>query len=146
MRVPLSWLNEFVQVDDIPVEELAERLTLAGLEVEEIERIGDWWDPERIRVGEVLKVEKHPNADRLVLATVEYGTGEPLTVVTGAPNVRPGMKVAFATVGATVINGYSEAREKIKLKPAKLRGVRSEGMVLSERELGLSDEHEGILE
>ncbi len=146
MRVPLSWLNEFVQVDDIPVEELAERLTLAGLEVEEIEHIGDWWDPERIRVGEVLHVEKHPNADRLVLATVEYGTGEPLTVVTGAPNVRPGMKVAFATVGAIVINGYSEAREKIKLKRAKLRGIRSEGMVLSERELGLSDEHEGILE
>ncbi len=146
MRVPISWLNDFVDVSDISADELAERLTLAGLEVTAIERVGDWWDPERIRVGQVLRVEPHPNADRLVLATVDYGAGEPLTVVTGAPNVRPGMKVAFATAGATIINGYSEAREKMVLKPATIRGVRSEGMVLSERELGLSDEHEGILE
>lgn len=145
MLVPLSWLNDYVPIDDIDPEELAARLTFAGLEVAAIEKIGDWWDAELIRVGEVLSVDAHPNADRLVLATVEYGAGQPQTVVTGAPNVQAGMKVAFATVGATVINGYSEDHEKIVLEPATLRGVRSEGMVLSERELGLSDEHEGIL-
>ncbi|MDQ7030043.1 MAG: phenylalanine--tRNA ligase subunit beta [Ardenticatenia bacterium] len=146
MRVPLSWLNEFVTVEDIPVDTLAERLTLAGLEVKAVERVGDWWDMERIRVGQVLRVERHPNADRLLLATVDYGGGEPLTVVTGAPNVRPGMKVAFALAGATLINGYSEARERMVLEPRAIRGIPSQGMVLSERELGLSDEHEGILE
>lgn len=148
MRIPLSWLNEYVSIDDIDPDALVERLTFAGLEVTAVEHVGDWWDRDLIRVGEVLSVEEHPNADRLVLATVsysEYSADEPQTVVTGAPNVRAGMKVAFATVGATVINGYSDDREKITLKPATLRGVRSEGMVLSERELGLSDEHEGIL-
>ena len=146
MRVPLSWLNEFVTVEDIPADALAERLTLAGLEVKAVEHVGDWWDAERIRVGQVLRVERHPNADRLLLATVDYGADEPLTVVTGAPNVRPDMKVAFALAGATIINGYSEAREKMVLEPRAIRGVPSQGMVLSERELGLSDEHEGILE
>lgn len=145
MRVPLSWLNDYVPIDDIDPDELAERLTFAGLEVTAVQRVGDWWDADLIRVGRVLTVEEHPNADKLVLATVEYGTDAPKTVVTGAPNVRADQKVAFATVGATVINGYSEDREKMMLKPAKLRGVKSEGMVLSERELGLSDEHEGIL-
>lgn len=162
MKVPLSWLNEYVDVSDLPPLELAERLTLAGLEVAAIEFIGIApppgaealisagdsfpWDRETIRVGEVLTVEPHPNADRLVLATVDYGAEAPLTVVTGAPNVRPGQKVAFATTGALIRNGYSAEHELVKLKPAKIRGVRSEGMVLSELELGLSDEHEGILE
>ncbi len=151
MRVPLSWLREYVEITLAP-EDLAEKLTLAGLEVTRIERVGDWWDPDRIRVGEVLRVEKHPNADRLVLATVDYGDPEPMTVVTGAPNLfpylgqeRPGIKVAFARAGAYLIDPYDEQRRKKKLKPAKIRGVRSEGMVCSERELGLSDEHEGIL-
>lgn len=161
MRVPLSWLNDYVEVSDLSPVELAERLTLAGLEVAGIEFVGIApppgvealiigegfaWDRETIRVGQVVAVDPHPNADRLVLATVDYGAEEPKTVVTGAPNVRPGQKVAFASVGAIVRNGHSDEHELIKLKPAKLRGVRSEGMVLSELELGLSDEHEGILE
>ncbi|NPA91883.1 MAG: phenylalanine--tRNA ligase subunit beta [Chloroflexi bacterium] len=151
MRVPLSWLQEYVDIT-LPPEELAERLTLAGLEVTRIEKIGDWWDPEKIRVGEILRVERHPNADRLVLATVDYGADEPLTVVTGAPNLfpyvdveRPGLKVAFALAGAYLIDPYDPERKRKKLKPTKIRGIRSEGMVCSERELGLSDEHEGIL-
>ncbi len=138
-----------------PFAELAERLTTAGLEVASIEYIGVpgpegsthlVWDAETIRVGEVRAVEPHPNADRLRLVTVDYGAAEPRTVVTGAPNVRAGQRVAYATTGATVINGYSGLGEFVTLEPKKLRGILSEGMVLSERELGLSDSHEGIIE
>ncbi|RME43981.1 MAG: phenylalanine--tRNA ligase subunit beta, partial [Chloroflexi bacterium] len=93
-------------------------------------------------------IKPHPNADRLVLAVVDYGGPEPMTVVTGAPNLKvgdSGLKAPFAVVGARVINGYAEELEYIRIKPAKIRGVRSEGMVLSEKELGLSDDHTGIL-
>ncbi len=152
MKVPLSWLKDFVEIT-MPVEELAERLTLAGLEVETIEHIGADWDREKIVVGQIVRVEPHPDADRLTLATVDYGAAEPLTVVTGAPNVKqyegqplPGpLKVAFAMVGAELIDGHADDGRKLKLKPTKIRGVRSEGMVCSEKELGLSDDHEGIL-
>lgn len=153
MRVPLSWLQEYVDVRDIPVEALAERLTTSGLEVATIEYIGVAgptsklaWDENTIKVGEIVAVEPHPNADRLRLVTVKYGVDAPKTVVTGAPNVRVGQKVGYAMTGATVLNGYSEAGELITLEPKKLRGIMSEGMVLSERELGLSDAHEGILD
>ena len=168
MRIPLSWLREFV---DIPVspEQLAERLTLAGLEVASIDYIGTvapekspWapeldkpvppdsipWDAERVLVGELLEVRQHPNADRLTVPLVGYGDGRSVAVVTGAPNVRPGMrgdKVALALNGARLIDGHSDTRRWMTLKPAKLRGVASEGMLCSELELGLSDEHEGIL-
>jgi phenylalanyl-tRNA synthetase beta chain len=147
MRIPLSWLRDYVDIT-LPVEELAERLTLAGMEVESIERIGAEWSRDHIFVGQVLEVKPHPNADRLTLARVEYGTGSPLTVVTGAPNLlvgSSGQKVAFAIAGARLIDGYSEKLRYITLKPAKLRGIRSEAMVCSEKELGLSDYHEGIL-
>jgi phenylalanyl-tRNA synthetase beta chain len=106
-------------------------------------------------VGQVVAVLPHPNADRLVLVDVEYGSGEPQRVVTGAPNLfafrgaesLPTLKVAFARAGAVLVDGYSDERPRPKkaLKPAKIRGVESSGMVCSERELGLSDEHEGIL-
>ncbi|NOZ28423.1 MAG: phenylalanine--tRNA ligase subunit beta [Chloroflexi bacterium] len=152
MKAPLSWLKDFVDIT-MSVEELAERLTLAGLEVDHIEHIGADWDREKIVVGQIIRVDPHPNADRLTLATVDYGADEPLTVVTGAPNVKqyegkplPGpLKVAFAMVGAELIDGYADDGRKMKLKPAKIRGIRSEGMVCSEKELGLSDEHTGIL-
>ena len=148
MRVPISWLKEYVDVV-LPVEELADRLTLAGLEVERIERIGDFWDRDKVFVGEVLEVRPHPNADRLVLATVNYGAPVPMTVVTGAPNLKPGMrgvKVAFAIAGARLIDGHAEGRQMMTLKPGRIRGIESAGMVLSEKELGISEEHEGILE
>jgi len=151
MHVPISWLKDYVDII-LPPDVLAERLTLAGLEATHIDRVGDWWDRDKIRVGEVLSVKKHPNADKLVLATVDYGGDVPLTVVTGAPNLypyvgveRPGLKVAFALAGAVLIDPYDEKRRKKKLKPTKIRGIPSAGMVCSERELGLSDEHEGIL-
>jgi phenylalanyl-tRNA synthetase beta chain len=113
------------------------------LEAEKIEEMGAEW--EKIYVGLVTKVEKHPNADRLTLAEVEAGSHK-LTVVTGAPNIAQGQKVALALVGARLIDGHSETSEVKVLKPAMMRGVKSEGMVCSEKELGLSDEHEGILE
>ncbi len=141
MKLSLAWLRDFVDVD-LPVPELARRLIDATAEVESWETIGAQWDPERIRVAQVIAVDPHPNADRLRLATVETGNG-PQQVVCGAPNLAAGQKVAFATEGAELIDGHTGERAKLKLRP--IRGVDSAGMVLSEKELGLSDSHEGIL-
>jgi len=148
MKVPLKWLQEYVDISAIPVDTLAHRLTLAGLEVGEIVRIGGEWDRERIVVGEVLEVRKHPDADRLTVVDVAYGLGQPLTVICGAPNIRPGErghKVAFALVGARLYDGHSEEQRLVTLKMGKIRGVRSEGMICSEKELGLSDDHTGVV-
>ncbi|MEA3336356.1 MAG: phenylalanine--tRNA ligase subunit beta [Chloroflexota bacterium] len=167
MRVPLSWLNDFVDVSDLDPVELAERLTLAGLEVEHIrwvglspspgyhkppDRMGEQdglpWDRESIFVGEILETKQHPNADRLLLATVGYGGEKPMTIITGAPNLQPGdsgLKVAFATIGARLIDPYAEIYQTFRLKAGKIRGIRSEGMACSERELGISEQHEGII-
>ncbi len=147
MKVPISWLRDYVDIT-MDIEELTERMTLAGLEVASIENIGSQWDREKIFVGAVLSVEKHPNADRLTVVTVDYGADKPMGVVTGAPNLRvgqKGQKVAFAIAGARLINGYSQELRYTTLKPSKIRGIPSEGMVCSEKELGLSDEHTGIL-
>jgi len=154
MRVPLSWLSEYVELK-LPTSELIERLTLAGLEVAGVEQIGDWWDPETILIGEVVAVLPHPDADRLVLVDINYGGDAPQRVVTGAPNLfayreaseLPPLKVAFAREGAFLVDAYSDAqpRPKKKLKGSKIRGIRSEGMVCSERELGISEEHDGII-
>ena len=154
MLVPLSWLKEYVDLN-LPTKQLAERLTLAGLEVEGIENSADWWDPELVIVGQIAAVKSHPNADRLVLVDVDYGSSQTEQVVTGAPNLfqykdqqhLPVLKVAFARAGAILIDAYSDEqpRPKKKLKSSKIRGIPSNGMVCSERELGLSEEHEGIL-
>jgi len=141
VRVSLKWLADYVDVT-LPPKELAHRLTMAGLEVERVERVGGDWDPQLVVVGEVLSVAPHPDADRLRLATVAYGRGTQ-TVVCGAPNVAAGQKIAFARAGARLIDGHSG--KLTELKPAKIRGVESAGMVCSEKELGLSEEHEGIL-
>jgi phenylalanyl-tRNA synthetase beta chain len=141
MKVPLRWLRDFVDID-LPVPELTHRLTMAGLEVEKAEVIGAGW--ENIYVAEVERVEPHPDADRLVLATVTAGEHR-LTVVTGAPNIAQGQKVALALVGARLIDPYVEGVQYKTLKASSIRGVRSEGMVCSEKELGLSAEHEGIM-
>jgi phenylalanyl-tRNA synthetase beta chain len=154
MLIPLSWLKEYVDLN-LPIKQLAERLTLAGLEVEGIENSADWWDPELVVVGQIVAVKSHPNADRLVLVEVDYGSSQTEQVVTGAPNLfqykdqqhLSVLKVAFARTGATLIDAYSDEqpRPKKKLKSSKIRGIPSNGMVCSERELGLSEEHEGIL-
>ena len=166
MLVPLSWLRDYVEIN-LPVAELAERLTLAGLEVTALRSIGEWWDPETITVGQVTAVHPHPDADRLVLVDVDFGGAAVQRVVTGAPNLfvfrgqshaaaprggnplgaLPVLKVAFAREGALLVDAYSDARPRPKkmLKATKIRGVQSAGMVCSERELGLSEEHEGIM-
>ncbi len=141
MKVPVRWLKELVP-SNLTAREIGHRLTMAGLEAEAITEIGANWD--NIFVGLVKRVERHPNADRLVLATVTIGERE-LTVVTGAPNVAAGQKVAFALPGARLFDGHSAEPKLITLKPSTIRGIRSEGMICSEKELGLSEEHEGIM-
>src|SRR5665213_3304279 len=136
MRISLNWLSEYISIPFEPAE-LAERLTMLGLEIEAIERLGERWD--NIVVGEVLEVSPHPNADKLRLTRVSVGEGEPLRIVCGAPNVRVGLKVAVATIGADLGEG-------LIIKKAKIRGEASEGMLCSERELGMSERHEGIWE
>ena len=139
MKVSLKWLRDYVDIKLDP-KELAERLTMSGLEVKGIQTIGGTWD--NVVIGEVVALNPHPNADRLTLATVDLGT-EQATTVCGAPNISLGQRVPFAHIGARLIDAHTE--EAILLKPAKIRGVASEGMVCSERELGISDSHEGIL-
>jgi phenylalanyl-tRNA synthetase beta chain len=141
MKVPMKWLGEYVDTGLTP-KELAYRMTMAGLEAEKIDGIGELWDS--VFVGDVKHVERHPNADRLVLADVEAGEHK-LTVVTGAPNIAQGQKVALALAGARLYDGHSDSPELKTLKPGSIRGIKSEGMVCSEKELGLSAEHEGIL-
>ena len=139
MKIPLSWLREYVDID-IPPEELAHKLTMAGTEVGSIDVVGGSWD--NVFVGYVTSVDPHPNADRLRLATVSLD-GEEMTVVCGAPNVAAGQKVPFAKVGARLVDARTGETET--LKAAKIRGVESAGMVCSERELALGDDHDGIV-
>lgn len=141
MNVPYRWLQDLAPVD-LPPEELARRMTMAGLEAEKIEHIGAEWD--KVFVAEVTKVTPHPDADRLVLAEVDAVENK-LTVVTGARNIAEGQKVALALAGARLVDAYADEHKYKTLKPGTIRGVRSEGMVCSEKELGISDEHEGIL-
>jgi phenylalanyl-tRNA synthetase beta chain len=135
MRIALSWLQDLVKVN-LPVEELAERLTLAGFEVEEIEDRRSWADG--VVVGRVLQREQHPNADRLSVCRVDVGAEAPLTIVCGAQNVRAETWVAVATLGTYL------PRIDLKLRSTKLRGVKSEGMICSLSELGLGKTSEGI--
>jgi phenylalanyl-tRNA synthetase beta chain len=141
MKVPMKWLGEFVDTGLAP-KDLAYRMTMAGLEAEKIEEIGDLWN--NVYVGYVTAVKRHPDADRLVLADIEAGEHK-LTVVTGAPNIAQGQKVALALAGAKLYDGHSEGFQLKTLKPGMIRGVKSEGMACSEKELGISEEHEGIL-
>ena len=138
MKVPLSWLKQYVDVD-LPAQELAHRLTMAGIEVGEVEVIGGW---NEVYVGRVTDVRPHPNADRLRLCVVSTGSEE-LEVVCGAPNVAAEQNICFAKVGANIYNTHTERRET--LEAAKIRGVESQGMICSAVELGLGDDHSGII-
>ncbi len=135
MKFALSWLKDYVDFDDT-IAGLSDKLTFAGLEVEHIETLGGTF--EGVVVGEVKQIEPHPDADKLRLCTVEYGGTETLRVVCGAPNVAVGGKYPFATVGTTLPCG-------IKLKKAKIRGVESLGMLCAKDELGLGEDHSGLL-
>ena len=138
MKIPLSWLRDYVEVE-LPVKELAHRLTMAGVEVGEIDRIGDWND---CLVGQVTSVRPHPQADRLTLCGVDTGSEE-VEVVCGASNVAAKQKICFAKPGANLFNAHTGKQEP--LKPARIRGVVSEGMICSELELGLGEDHTGII-
>ena len=135
MRVPLRWLREYVDIQQTP-EQLAERLTLLGMEVKGIDQWGADW--RSVVVGELLTVEKHPNADRLHLTTVNIGSGEPLHIVCGAHNIAPGQRVPVALPGA-VLPGDRRIEKTEKM------GIASEGMLCSGDELHITSDAEGIL-
>jgi len=171
MKIPLSWLKDFVNLEGLTVEEIARKLTLAGLEVDEIKHAGIpfatsnagdarefkttgiGWDRDKIVVAEIREVLPHPNADRLTLLDL-YDGRQQQTVLTGAPNIfhlkgqgklsKP-LKVAYAREGATLYDGHAEGQQLTTLKRTKIRGVESYSMVCSEKELGISEEHEGII-
>jgi len=171
MRVPISWLKDFIDLDGLSVEDIARKLTLAGLEVDEIlyaglpmpiykdgekhefKTNGIAWDKEKIVVAEIREVKPHPNADRLTLLDLYDGQKEQV-VLTGAPNIfhlkgagrldKP-IKVAYAKEGATIYDGHADGLVRTTLKRAKIRGVDSYSMVCSEKELGIAEDHEGII-
>jgi phenylalanyl-tRNA synthetase beta chain len=140
MRIPLSWLREYVPVE-MPLDELAMRLSVSAAEVEGIEQLGvpaDAKNLEHFRVGRVVDAVKHPNADRLQLTQVDVGERKPRTIVCGAWNFGVGATVAVALPGATIANG-------LELERRKVRGETSDGMILAEDEVGLGDDHTGIM-
>lgn len=136
MKISMRWLGRYVDLSDKTPNQILLDLTMSTAEVEGIEEFGAGIDD--VVVGHVLTREKHPDADKLSVTTVDVGDGEPKQIVCGAPNVAAGMKVAVVQPGGTLPGG-------VKIKKTKIRGVESLGMICSERELGLSDAHEGIL-
>ncbi len=171
MKLPISWLKDYIDLDGLSVEEIARKLTLAGLEVDEIKYAGlpmptykdgerhefktngIGWEPDKIVVAEIREVNPHPNADRLTLLDL-YDGEKSQVVLTGAPNIfhlkgtgklaKP-IKVAYAKEGTTLYDGHADGLVLTTLKRAKIRGVDSYSMVASEKELGISEEHEGII-
>lgn len=141
MTISYNWLKQYINIDIEP-EKVSKILTSIGLEVESLEKVQTIKGGlEGIVIGEVLTCEKHPDADKLSKTTVNIGTGEPLNVVCGAPNVAKGQKVVVATVGTKLYFGEQE----IVIKKAKIRGELSEGMICAEDELGLGTSHAGIM-
>ncbi len=141
MKISYNWLRTYIQTELTP-EEMSEILTQTGLEVEGIEKIeAVKGGLEGVIVGEVLTCEKHPDADKLKVTSVDIGT-EILQIVCGASNVAVGQKVPIATVGCTL---YPKPEEAFKIKLSKIRGVESQGMICAEDELGIGTSHEGIL-
>src|SRR6266511_737054 len=171
MKLPISWLKDFIDLDGLSIEDIARKLTLAGLEVDEIlyaglemptygagekhefKTNGIGWNREKLVIAEIREVKAHPNADKLTLLDLFDGQQEQV-VLTGAPNIfhlkgtgrlpKP-IKVAYAKEGATIYDGHADGLVLTTLKRAKIRGVDSYSMVCSEKELGISEEHEGII-
>ena len=136
MNVSLNWLKTYIDFDFSP-EDLADRLTMLGIEVESIRKLGTGL--EGVVVGKIVSVTPHPNADKLILCQVDIGDENSLQIVCGAPNVYQGMYAPVATIGTELPTG-------IKIKRAKLRGEESHGMLCSEKELAISDEASGLME
>lgn len=139
MRIPYSWLQDYLSLSPLTPDEIAKLLTMAGLEVDHLEKVGE--NLRSIVVGKVLETEKHPNADKLTVALVTDGQ-ETYQIVCGAPNCRPGMKTALARVGTVIGSGENA----FAIKKTKLRGVESSGMLCGEDELGLGSDTQGIIE
>src|SRR6185436_12344610 len=137
MKFTLAWLKEHLDTDE-PLDKLAEKLTMIGLEVEKVEDKGKALAP--FTIARVISAKPHPNADRLRVCMVDTGSGDPVQVVCGAPNARTGMKGVFSPPG-TYIPG-----KQITLGVGTIRGVESRGMLVSEAEMELSDDHEGIID
>jgi len=163
MLVPLSWLRDLVALPADPAN-LVERLTLAGLEAAGVtvfglpvpaglrvkaENAGLVWERDQVVLGTVLKIEKHPDADKLKLVTIDHGAAEPKTVVTGATNIAPGqsgMKVVLGLRGTKYFTADKDGKKAVfTLEPKALRGIMNDAMCMSNYELGISDEHEGII-
>ena len=134
MKISLNWLSEYSNISKSP-EEISQLLTMAGLEVNSLKKGNEF---KGVVVGEVKECVKHPNAYKLSLCKVDVGTEEELSIVCGASNFKAGLKGLVATVG-TILPG------NFKIKKAKIRGEESRGMICSEKELQLSDSHEGIM-
>src|SRR5262245_16821321 len=169
MKVPLQWLADHVDLSDVKLPELVDRLTLAGLEVTGVRLYGlpaptgfktkqidpgPVWDEDKIVTAQVRIIEKHPNADKLKLVTLDYGAAEPKRVVTGAPNIavgESGQKVILGLRGSRYFmeeedKATKQSRKVLKtLEPKELRGIPNDAMCMSNFELGISDEHEGII-
>jgi phenylalanyl-tRNA synthetase beta chain len=141
MKISYNWINDYLKIDLEP-SKVAEILTGIGLEIEGMD---EWVSVkgglEGVVIGEVLTCKKHPDADKLSVTTVNIGTGQPLQIVCGAPNVAAGQKVPVATVGTVVFKG----EESLEIKKSKIRGELSEGMICAEDELGLGSAHDGIM-
>jgi len=135
MRVSLNWLRDFVDIERDP-DQVAEDLTMLGLEIESVERMGE--GIEQVVVGQVLTKEPHPDADKLTVCTTDIGADKPLTIVCGATNFEVGDKVPTAVVGATLPGGFAIGKRK-------MRGIESQGMMCSASELGLGEDHDGLL-
>jgi phenylalanyl-tRNA synthetase beta chain len=171
MKLPISWLKDYIDLAGLTIEEIARKLTLAGLEVDEImyaglpmptykdgerhefKTSGIGWERDKIVVAEIREVKPHPNADRLTLLDL-YDGQQSQVVLTGAPNIfhlkgtgklpKP-IKVAYVKEGSTIYDGHADGLMLTTLKRAKIRGIESYSMVASEKELGISEEHEGII-
>ncbi len=135
MKILLSWLRDYIDIE-VPPEKIAEGLNMAGIEVEGIHQPGRL--TRKVVVGRILTREPHPNADKLTISTVDVGHGTTLSVVCGAPNNMPGYKVPVAMVGATLPSGF-------EISQAKIRGIESFGMLCSQKELGISEDHSGLM-
>ncbi len=141
MKISYNWLKSYIDID-LPIEQLSEILTDIGLEVGGVEEVQSVkGGMEGLVIGKVLTCDKHPNADKLSVTTVDVGIGEPLPIVCGAPNVAAGQKVVVATVGTVLYDGD----ESFKIKKSKIRGEVSEGMICAEDEIGIGAGHDGIM-
>src|SRR5688572_22937572 len=169
MNVPLKWLADHVDLSDVPLPELVDRLTLAGLEVSGVRLLGlpappglkakqvdpgPVWDRDKVVTAHVRQIDKHPNADKLKLVTLDYGAAAPKTVVTGAPNIAVGSRGQKVVLGLRGSRYFTEEEDKAtkqtrkvikSLEPKELRGIPNDAMCMSNFELGVSDEHEGII-